>query len=60
MDRNEKFEKRRADEQRYAPHSEYGRDNDYADSWFKQRLNHVRNEARKELRTKIIRVGRDK
>jgi hypothetical protein len=59
MDRREKFDKRGSSEEVYAKPGEYDRTEDTAaDSWFKQRLNHVRNEARKELRKKVIRIGR--
>jgi hypothetical protein len=59
MDRREKFGKRRSREETFATHGDYGRaDETTADSWFKQRLNHVRNEAKKEPRMKAIRLGR--
>jgi hypothetical protein len=61
MDKKEKSKKRGTVNEFHARAGEYGGTGETAtDSWFKQRLNHVRNEAKKELRTRVIRIGREK
>lgn len=37
-----------------------GNENSSADSWFKKRLHHVRSELRKEMRTKLTHVAKEK
>jgi hypothetical protein len=60
MDRREKFKTSGANDEFTSKQLGYNRDDgSVTDSWFKKRLNHVRTEARKELRSKVIRLARE-
>jgi hypothetical protein len=58
MDGRRAYENNRADDgfltKRGTPR---GDENAAADSWFKKRLSYVRNEQKKEMRTKLVRVA---
>jgi hypothetical protein len=54
MDRRDSAGKGEASDEGFAKRGSADRNEAAADSWFKDRLNFVRNELRKELRAKVV------